>query len=90
MTITRITFNFFQKSGIMSRLVRTESIELEGVSKADLMKKDGSDVKKRFRLAIITAMNITPEEWNSYDYHTIKLNEREEEAEEDTEEGNEE
>lgn len=85
MTITRITFDFFQKSGIMSRLVRTESIELEGVSKADLMKKDGSDVKKRYRLAIITAMEITPEEWNSYDYHTIKLNEREENEEEESE-----
>ena len=59
---------------------------VEGVSKAEIMKKDGSDVKKRYRLAILTAMNVTPEEWETYDYHTISLNEREQEDEEESEE----
>ena len=86
MTVTRIRYDFFRKSGMMSRLVRTESVELEGVSKAEVMKKDGSDVRKRYRLAILTAMNVTPEEWETYDYYTINLNEREQEDEEEGEE----
>ena len=86
MTVTRIRYDFFRKSGMMSRLVRTESVELEGVSKAEIMKKDGSDVRKRYRLAILTAMNVTPEEWETYDYYTINLNEREQEDEEEGEE----
>ncbi|MFR2943649.1 MAG: hypothetical protein ACLTKZ_00385 [Lachnospiraceae bacterium] len=53
------------------------------------MKKDGSDVRKRYRLAILTAMNVTPEEWETYDYHTISLNEREQEDEEESEENEE-
>lgn len=55
----------------------------------DIMKKDGSDVRKRYRLAILTAMNVTPEEWETYDYHTISLNEREQEDEEESEENEE-
>lgn len=82
MTITRITYDFFKRTGAISHRVRTESVELEGVSKAEIMKKDGSDVKKRYRLAILTAMNVTPEEWETYDYYTINLNEREQEDEE--------
>jgi len=82
MTVTRITYDFFKRSGAISHRVRTESVELEGVSKAEIMKKDGSDVKKRYRLAILTAMNVTPEEWETYDYYTINLNEREQEDEE--------
>ena len=85
MTVTRITYDFFQKSGAIFHRVRTESVEVEGVSKAEIMKKDGSDVKKRYRLAILTAMNVTPEEWETYDYYTINLNEREQEDEEETE-----
>ena len=49
------------------------------------MKKDGSDIKRRYELAILTAANITPEEWAEYDYHTISLNEREEDEEESEE-----
>lgn len=86
MTVTRIRYDFFRKSGMMSRLVRTESVELERVSKTEIMKKDGSDVRKRYRLAILTAMNVTPEEWETYDYYTINLNEREQEDEEEGEE----
>ena len=82
MTVTRITYDFFQKSGAISHRVRTESVELEGVSKAEVMKKDGSDIKRRYELAILTAAKITPEEWEEYDYHTISLNEREEDEEE--------
>ena len=82
MTVTRITYDFFQKSGAISHRVRTESVELEGLSKAEVMKKDGSDIKRRYELAILTAANITPEEWETYDYHTISLNEREEDEEE--------
>ena len=89
MTVTRITYDFFQKSGAISHRVRTESVELEGVSKAEVMKKDGSDVRKRYRLASLTAMNVTPEEWETYDYHTISLNEREQEDEEESEENEE-
>lgn len=89
MTVTRITYDFFQKSGAISHRVRTESVELEGVSKAEVMKKDGSDVRKRYRLAILTSMNVTPEEWETYDYHTISLNEREQEDEEESEENEE-
>ena len=48
MTVTRITYDFFKRSGAISHRVRTESVELEGVSKAEIMKKDGSDVKKLF------------------------------------------
>lgn len=86
MTVTRITYDFFQKSGAISHRVRTESVELEGVSKAEVMKKDGSDIKRRYELAILTAANITPEEWEEYDYHTISLNEREEEIDGEDEE----
>ena len=86
MTITRVTYDFFKRSGAISRLVRTESVELEGVSKAEVMKKDGSDIKRRYELAILTAANITPEEWEEYDYHTISLNEREEEIDGEDEE----
>ena len=82
MTVTRITYDFFKRSGAISHRVRTESEELEGVSKAEIMKKDGSDIKRRYELAILTAANITPEEWETYDYHTISLNEREEDEEE--------
>ncbi len=82
MTVTRITYDFFKRSGAISHRVRTESVELEGVSKAEIMKKDGSDIKRRYELAILTAANITPEEWETYDYHTISLNEREEDEEE--------
>ena len=85
MTVTRITYDFFQKSGAIFHRVRTESVEVEGVSKAEILKKDGSDVRKRYRLAILTAMNVTPEEWETYDYHTISLNEREEDEEESEE-----
>lgn len=85
MTVTRITYDFFKRSGAISHRVRTESVELEGVSKAEIMKKDGSDIKRRYELAILTAANITPEEWETYDYHTINLNEREQEDEEETE-----
>ena len=85
MTVTRITYDFFQKSGAIFHRVRTESVEVEGVSKAEIMKKDGSDVRKRYRLAILTAMNVTPEELETYDYHTISLNEREEDEEESEE-----
>ena len=85
MTVTRITYDFFQKSGAISHRVRTESVELEGVSKAEVMKKDGSDIKRRYELAILTAANITPEEWETYDYYTISLNEREEYEEESEE-----
>lgn len=89
MTVTRITYDFFQKSGAISHRVRTESVELEGVSKAEVMKKDGSDIKRRYELAILTAANITPEEWETYDYYTISLNEREQEDEEESEENEE-
>lgn len=82
MTVTRITYDFFKRSGAISHRVRTESVELEGLSKAEVMKKDGSDIKRRYELAILTAANITPEEWETYDYHTISLNEREEYEEE--------
>lgn len=37
----------------------------------------------------ITVMNVTPEEWETYDYHTISLNEREQEDEEESEENEE-
>lgn len=86
MTITRVTYDFFKRSGAISQLVRTESVELEGVSKAEVMKKDGSDIKRRYELAMLTAAKITPEEWNTYDYHTISLNEREEEIDGEDEE----
>lgn len=89
MTVTRITYDFFQKSGAIFHRVRTESVEVEGVSKAEIMKKDGSDIKRRYELAILTAANITPEEWAEYDYHTISLNEREQEDEEESEENEE-
>lgn len=89
MTVTRITYDFFQKSGAIFHRVRTESVEIEGVSKAEIMKKDGSDIKRRYELAILTAANITPEEWAEYDYHTISLNEREQEDEEESEENEE-
>ena len=85
MTITRVTYDFFKRSGAISHRVRTESVELEGVSKAEVMKIDGSDIKRRYELAILTAANITPEEWAEYDYHTISLNEREENEEESEE-----
>lgn len=83
MTVTRITYDFFKKSGVVSHLVRTESVEVEGISKAELMKKDGSDIKKRYQLVILTSMKVTPEEWEEYDYHTISFNEREQEDEEE-------
>lgn len=86
MTVTRITYDFFKKSGVVSHLVRTESVEVEGISKAELMKKDGSDIKKRYQLVILTSMNVTPEEWDEYDYHTISFNEREEDESEKDEE----
>ena len=89
MTVTRITYDFFQKSGAIFHRVRTESVEVEGVSKAEIMKKDESDIKRRYELAILTAANITPEEWAEYDYHTISLNEREQEDEEESEENEE-
>lgn len=85
MTVTRVTLDFFKRSGAIAHRVRTESVELEGVSKAGLMKKDGSDTKKRYLLAILTAANVTPEEWEEYDYYTISLNEREEDEEESKE-----
>ena len=95
MVVTRITFDFFQTSsnGRIARLVRTETLDVCGVHKEDVLVQSEDEigatfanVKEAFGYMLLLEMGMTQDELNEYDYSTVSAHEYEQPDEDDEDE----
>lgn len=98
MIACRVTFDFYNKSenGLFARKELSETVEVFGCQKSDIMTEDGKAVQERFELLLLVQMGLTPADIEEYDFHTVEcieheipdgfLDEDDEDDEEDSEE----
>ena len=74
MVVCRVTFDFYNKSsnGLFAKKEWSETVEVFGARKCDIMTEDGLHVQERFELLLLVEMGLTPDEIEEFDYHTVE------------------
>lgn len=77
MVVCRVTFDFYKKSsnGLFAHKEFTETVEVFGARKCDIMTEDGMNVQERFELLLLIEMGLTPADIEEFDYHTVECTE---------------
>ena len=82
MVVCKVTFDFYNKSsnGLFARKEHTETVEVFGARKCDIMTEDENGyphVQERFELLLLVEMGLTPVDVEKFDYYTVECIEHE-------------
>lgn len=78
MKVLRLTLKFYQRHGTINYKAREEEYEIEGAEYEDVVEYDEDGEKRidsRVLLALLSIADITPEEYDEYDYVTVDTKE---------------
>ena len=89
MVSCRVTFDFYKKNpnGLFAHKEWSETVEIFGCHKSDIMTEDGKNVQERWKLLLLVEMGLSPADIDryEYDYHTVECTEHDIPDDEDEE-----